>query len=170
MFSAKSLLIVNVLFVACQALALDYPDNEIAPIEDAFDLEKDNTVIVQGVDNIDNFQKEHPELTLEELDVLSNVRGQMVYTLGNRAAGDRLVGKAARKQTWSTKQNVKIQLTYPSRGVGAMVTYVHIVVNQSTKLGRAYVVKGGLHQHQIGIVVEAYKTKFVDYHVEIYGI
>lgn len=130
MFSAKSLLIVNVLFVACQALALDYPDNEIAPIEDAFDLEKDNTVIVQGVDNIDNFQREHPELTLEELDVLSNVRGQMVYTLGNRAAGDRLVGKAARKQTWSTKQNVKIQLTYPSRGVGAMVTYVHIVVNQ----------------------------------------
>lgn len=45
-------------------------------------------------------------------------------------SGDRLVASGGQNQTYASPHNVQIQLTYPSQGYGAQVTYVAIVVNQ----------------------------------------
>lgn len=43
---------------------------------------------------------------------------------------DRLVASGGQNQTWASPHNANIELTYPSQGYGAAVTYVAIVVNQ----------------------------------------
>lgn len=136
MFVLKSLIIAAMLSVACRAFAVDYNENAIMQIGDLFDVEKNNTILVQTIESVKRFQELHPELTIDEMDMMSNVKGQVVYTLGVRMRGDRLVGTATKNQSWPRPQNVSIQLTYPSQGVGAMVTYVYIVINQvrSTEL------------------------------------
>lgn len=83
--------------------------------------------------------------------------------------GDRLVAHGAQKQSWPQPHNVATTLSYPSNGVGAQVTYVAIQVNQSTNLGQAYILTGGIHQRSISIVVEAYNTIYMNYVAAIYG-
>lgn len=72
-------------------------------------------------------------------------------------------------QSWAQPHNVATTLSYPPSGVGAQVTYVAIQVNQSTNLGQAYILKGGIHQRTISIVVEAYNTLYMNYVAAIYG-
>lgn len=43
---------------------------------------------------------------------------------------DRLVASGGQNQSWPSPHNVEIQLTYPSQGYGAAVSYIAIVVNQ----------------------------------------
>lgn len=50
-----------------------------------------------------------------------------------KISGDRLVAQGGQNQTYPSPHNVQIQLTYPSQGYGAAVTYVAIVVNQVRK-------------------------------------
>lgn len=54
-------------------------------------------------------------------------------TLFFQHVGDRLVAQGGQNQTYPSPHNVQIQLTYPSQGYGARVTYVAIVVNQVEK-------------------------------------
>lgn len=44
--------------------------------------------------------------------------------------GDRLVASASSNQQWSVSQNVTQKLNYPRTGVGAIITYVEIIVDQ----------------------------------------
>ena len=44
--------------------------------------------------------------------------------------GDRLVGTGSANQRWNRPQNVRATLNYPSNGMGAVVTYLEISVNQ----------------------------------------
>lgn len=41
---------------------------------------------------------------------------------------------------------------------------------QTSNFGQAYVIKGGLHQRSIAIVVEAYTTNFLNYDAQVYGV
>lgn len=41
---------------------------------------------------------------------------------------------------------------------------------QTSNFGQAYVVKGGLHQRIISVVVEAYNTYFLNYDAQFYGV
>ncbi|XP_065073452.1 uncharacterized protein LOC135697597 [Ochlerotatus camptorhynchus] len=121
------------------------------------------------VQDIDAYKAAHPELDVVPLEASRNARQQIVYTLGNRVSGDRLVATNQDGQSWSTLQDVSLDLSYPQSGVGAVVSYVQVVVNQSSNQGRGYVVSGGIGQRYIRLVIEAYSTSYFNFNAQIYG-
>lgn len=81
-----------------------------------------------------------------------------------------MVANGSDKKSWHSPQNVSTTLTYPSTGgYGAYLTYVIVHCDQSSNLGRAYVVHGGVYQHFIQIVVEANVTTYFNYSALFYG-
>ncbi|XP_037026520.1 uncharacterized protein LOC119067559 [Bradysia coprophila] len=101
----------------------------------------------------------------------SEVHGVMMYTLGKRVRGDKLVASSAKNQTWAQYQDIKSNMTYPANGVvGRNLTYVEIQVNQTSNLGQAYVVRGGVNQRFITIIVEAYRTMYFNFKTSFYGL
>lgn len=44
--------------------------------------------------------------------------------------GDRLLAQDQAQQQWSTPQNVNKNLYYPQHGIGAVITYLEISVDQ----------------------------------------
>lgn len=99
-----------------------------------------------------------------------NLHGIIRYTIGARSSADRLVASGSQNNAWPTAHNAAVQLHYPQQGVGATVTYVEASVNQTSNLGRAYVISGGINQHSISVVVEAYDTLLFNIVASIYGI
>lgn len=63
-----------------------------------------------------------------------------------------------------------LRLNYPAAGTGAVITYLEIVVDQTSDKGRAYVTSGGIGQRSIGVIVEALSTVQFTYVATIYGI
>jgi len=131
-----------------------------------------------------------------------------------RFAGDRLLASDSNRQNWSTLQDVKLNLNYPPSGIGPVITYLEVIVDQvilelglaksatganeqntravqtlprpieikssieeivklnkfqSSNLGNAYVVSGGIGQRRIAVVVEAKQTLYFHYQAAVYG-
>lgn len=133
-------------------------------------------VTVETIPDLEAFRKANPDLHIapltprsEQLTEGGSTRQVITYTVGSHAAGERLVGMASNQQSWSTLQDVKLELQYPTAGVGAVVTYVEVVVNQSSSTGRGYIVSGGVGQRNIRLIIEAYNTLFFNYNAAIYG-
>lgn len=55
---------------------------------------------------------------------------KITYNLGKRVAGDRIIASNSVVQQWTTPQNVSQTLTYPRIGVGSVITYVEVIVEQ----------------------------------------
>lgn len=92
------------------------------------------------------------EKLLQTLQKSDAVRSQIRYTLGRRVSGewkyftltwlryqfffirapigDKLVAVNSASQSWPTLQDVKLTLTYPRTGTGAVVSYVEVLVEQ----------------------------------------
>ncbi|XP_053678030.1 uncharacterized protein LOC128728431 [Anopheles nili] len=133
-------------------------------------------VSIETVSDIREYRKAHADLTIEPLAVRSvvnqaggNNRKQIVYTLGARFSGDQLVAISSGGKSWTSPQDIKLNLQYPTTGVGASVTYVEVIVDQSSELGQGYVVSGGVGQRFIQLVIEAYNTVYFNYSAAIYG-
>lgn len=62
----------------------------------------------------------------------------MFSTLIFFRSDDRLVAQGGQNQSFPQPHNVEIQLTYPSQGYGAAVSYVAIVVNQVNNKNELY--------------------------------
>lgn len=130
-------------------------------------------VTIETVPDIDAFIRANPELTVVELPStkaeVAQSRHQIVYTLGYHIANERLIGLSSDNKSWSTPQNVKLDLQYPTAGTGGVVSYVEVVVNQSTPSGSGYLVSGGVGQRYVRLVIEAYGTTYFNYVAAIYG-
>ncbi|XP_055612568.1 uncharacterized protein LOC129759151 [Uranotaenia lowii] len=126
---------------------------------------------IQVVEDIAAFRAANPAIKLipMELSQTKNARQQITYTVGNRQSGDRLVSVNQDSASWPTLQDVKLTLSYPVSGVGAVVTYVEIVVQQSSNKGRGYVVAGGVGQRFIQVIIEANATSYFSYSAQIFG-
>ncbi|XP_055540345.1 uncharacterized protein LOC129727011 [Wyeomyia smithii] len=125
---------------------------------------------IEVVQDIAAFKAANPDVDLIPMEVARSPRQQFVYTLGGRVNGDRLVGSLQDGQSWSILQDIALTLRYPQSGVGAVVSYVQVVVNQSSNLGQGYVVAGGIGQRYIQMVIEAYRTSYFNYNAQIYGL
>uniref|UniRef100_A0A182MBD2 Uncharacterized protein n=1 Tax=Anopheles culicifacies TaxID=139723 RepID=A0A182MBD2_9DIPT len=140
------------------------------------DVTSSVAVSVETIPDLEAFRKANPDLQIvplaaraERVKVAGTTRQLITYTVGSHTSADRLVGLASNQQSWSTPQDVKLDLQYPTAGVGAVVTYVEVTVNQSSSAGRGYIVSGGIGQRNIRIVIEAYGTLFFNYEAAIYG-
>lgn len=125
---------------------------------------------IDAVRNVAVFHAGGPELSNHISEETKKVGQQVIYSLGQRVAGDRLVSTKQENKSWPTMQDVTLSLSYPQSGVGAIVTYVQVIVKQSTNIGKGYVVAGGIGQRFIHMMIEAYSTTFFNYSVQIYGL
>lgn len=88
-----------------------------------------------------------------------------------KSLGDSLQATDSHQAQWGSPQNVRSTLKYPRAGIsiGAYVTYVQIDIEQSTNLGRAYFIEGGIGQRRATIIIEAEQTLYYSYRAYIYG-
>lgn len=150
----KSLLLLAIFFAAAQAVDLN-----------------SSGVKVEVVESIDVYLKANPNVTLTELNLNRNARmNQNWYTLGSRLTGDRLVAINNDWAQYPSKQNLNLNIFYPTSGIGAVLSYVQILIIQDNgTFGRGYVTSGGIGQRYIQIVVEAWNTAFIRYDYSLYG-
>lgn len=120
----------------------------------------DSNVNVAVVHNLTTFLSENPDVKIlhplirEQLSDGASPKIQINYRLGNRISGecikfvvaevkvrkinilifwisgDRLVATANGGNQWPSPQDVKLTLTYPRSGVGNVVTFIQILVEQ----------------------------------------
>lgn len=107
--------------------------------------------------------------------------------------GDRVVATNNGKRQWSSPQSVALTLYYPVSGTGAIVSFAEVTIDQvctaiqsiqwaqsilpkmallysqSSNIGQAYVVDGGIGQRRLTVVVEAYNTVRLNHNASIYG-
>nr|ABI20163.1 14.5 kDa salivary protein [Phlebotomus duboscqi] len=122
------------------------------------------------VEDVDEFVRANPGVTLTKLDNVRTARA-IHNSLGQRVSGDRLVARNQDSASWGSLQNVQLTVNYPANGgYGAVVSYVSILVDQTSNLGNGYVLYGGIGQRQIGILIEARNTYTFSYIAEIYGL
>ncbi|XP_035918640.1 uncharacterized protein LOC118516900 [Anopheles stephensi] len=133
-------------------------------------------VTVETIPDLEAFRKANPDLhtapltpRTEQVTEAGSTRQVITYSVGAHAAGERLVGISSDQLSWPTPQDVQLEVRYPTAGVGAVVTYVEVQVNQSSSTGRGYIVSGGVGQRNIRLVIEAYNTLFFHYQAAIYG-
>jgi hypothetical protein len=138
----------------------------------ASDQTKAAEVKVIVVNNITDYIQSNPNATLIPMKMSRQARlNQNWYTLGARSSGDRLVAINNGWAQYPSKQNVELSIWYPTSGVGAILTYVQILMTQDTgTYGRGYVTAGGIGQRFIQIVVEAWNTAYVRYDYSLFGI
>ncbi|XP_031628629.1 uncharacterized protein LOC116344295 isoform X2 [Contarinia nasturtii] len=152
-------------FTVCLILAIAMNSSE-------FSAESLDSNIVQDLSTLWNEDKAvvalYP-LIKEKLSDNESTKLQINYRLGNRIAGDRLVATAAGSNSWTSAQDIKLTLNYPKTGIGSIVTYLQVIVEQSTNIGRGYVTSGGIGQRQITVVIEGNQTLYFKYNAEIYG-
>ncbi|XP_058443114.1 uncharacterized protein LOC131425321 [Malaya genurostris] len=125
---------------------------------------------ISAVKNIVVFEVNDQRGNTIVLDDDESVKATKVYYLGTRIAGDNLVAVDGYNMTWPSPHDVVLKLTYPRSGVGAVVTYVQITVVQSTNVGKAVLVAGGIGQRFFQINVEAYSTYLFNYSLQVYGL
>jgi hypothetical protein len=129
---------------------------------------------VKIIKNITEFRNANPSLKIVELKSSKSPNprlNQIVYTLGNRYSGDRLVSADSNWAAYPSKQNLELRIWYPVNGAGAIITFVQVNVSQDNgTTGRGYVVYGGIGQRSIQVLVEAWNTAYIDYRYSIYGI
>lgn len=133
---------------------------------------KTSGVKVEVVESIALYLKANPNVTVTALELNRNARlNQNWYTLGSRLTGDRLVAMDNGWAQYPSKQNLELKVWYPTNGVGAVLTYVQILITQDNgTYGRGYVTSGGIGQRYIQVVVEAWNTAFIRYDYALYGL
>ncbi|XP_055843932.1 uncharacterized protein LOC129910536 [Episyrphus balteatus] len=113
---------------------------------------------------ISTFPYETTEIVVDEVD--ANLR----YTFGKRVKNDRLVSQNTDKSYWPSPQNVTLILQYPGSGQGAIVTFVEVIVNQSSNIGAGRIIAGGIGMRSIASIIEGNRTYWFNYSANIYGI
>lgn len=116
--------------------------------------------IVTVIPNMSEFLDKHPGADLTPLELVNNADEDAparpaitrTYRIGFRIAGkklrliknysmnlieslcilsgDRLLAQDQAQQSWVTPQDVNVNLSYPQRGIGAVITYLEVVVDQ----------------------------------------
>jgi hypothetical protein len=90
-------------------------------------------VKIAVVENIKDYLQANPNATLIPMKMARQARlNQNWYTLGFRLQGDRLVAIDNGWAQYPSKQNVELSVYYPRSGVGALITYVQILMTQDT--------------------------------------
>lgn len=129
-------------------------------------------VKVEVVKSIQEYLQANPNVTITEMKIDRQARlNQNWYTLGGRQSGDRLLAIDNGWAQYPSKQNLELTIWYPTSGVGAILTYIQILLTQDNgTYGRGYVVSGGIGQRYVRIVVEAWNTAYIRYDYSLYGI
>lgn len=80
-----------------------------------------------------------------------------------------MIGMVSKSYVWSTPHNVTQRIAYPPPKFEAQITYVEIAVNQTSNIGQARIISGGLNQYHIGVEIKSNNTNSFEYKASFYG-
>lgn len=81
--------------------------------------------------DVNNLLRSNPQLKATPLTRVATTRSNQIrYTAGARSSIDRLVGINSNSIYYGSLRDVELTVTYPRVGLGSVVTFVDIVVNQ----------------------------------------
>lgn len=81
-----------------------------------------------------------------------------------------MVGFESRHVQFPVENNVVLTVNYPEPGVsGKRITTIIINVNQTSTMGKAFILEGGWDRNFVKFYVEANRTTLFDYDYKIYG-
>lgn len=128
---------------------------------------------VKLLKDVDKFVRAKPDATITKFDTPRKGRDKHTkhYVKGERVPGDRLVLYETDSFSFESLQSVAVPVIYPiDSDYGAVVSYVNVSVNQTSELGDAFFVYGGIGEREIGFIISAVDTNKLSYIVEIYGV
>lgn len=94
---------------------------------------------INVVESLAEFLNANPGVKLQPLMKEEKTDGpspyiQLIHRAGGRISGDRFLAADQGSQSWSSPQDVQLNLNYPKSGIGAIVTFIEIIVDQVTIL------------------------------------
>lgn len=158
----KSVILVAILLVIAQPGSGSYPKA------------KDLGLFyeIRTVQNIGKYLREHPGTTTTALKFKgTGKKGENLYTLGARQAGDQLLDWTIGEMESNPSKDVEMDLAYPKPNiVASKITHLRVLLHQeSGKPGRAYIVSGGVGQRNFHVIIEALKPIHIKYDISLYG-
>ncbi|XP_055837159.1 uncharacterized protein LOC129905655 [Episyrphus balteatus] len=91
------------------------------------------------------------------------------YTFGKRTSKDDCVDWNGSTAKYRTPRNVQQNVRYPLAGIGKVITYIQIDVDDSSNNQRVYITSGGIGERNVAFVIESKNTLYFTYYYRIYG-
>lgn len=96
-----------------------------------------------------------------------NLYEQKWYIGGNRVQGDSIKLETYDKHSFEESKDFVLELRVPPQNF--YITHISCLVEQSSSIGRAYVVDGGVGKDYMTLVFEAKRTTYFYYRVYLFG-
>lgn len=99
---------------------------------------------------------------------MTNLDEQKWYIGGRRVQGDSFKSDTSDKYDFAESRDFHLELKFPKQN-DFYITHVSCLVEQSSSLGRAYIVDGGIGYNFMTLVFEAKRTQYFYYIIYIFG-
>lgn len=97
-----------------------------------------------------------------------NLEEQKWYIGGQRITGDSFKSETSDKYDFPDTRDFHLELKFP-RQSEFYITHVSCLVEQSSSIGRAYIVDGGIGYNYMTLIFEAKRTTYFYYRIYIFG-
>lgn len=87
----------------------------------------------------------------------------------SKKIGDQLADQQEDSDDFPAARDVEATISYPTSSTGLTLTYINILVEQSSEDGKAYVTQGGINQKFADILVIANATTHYAHSGAFYG-
>lgn len=90
------------------------------------------------------------------------------YIGGDRINGDKFRYQMYDNYEFPELRDFSLEITFPSQNE-FYITQVMIFAQQSSTIGRAYIIDGGIGYTHMRLIIEARRTKFFNYNLQLFG-
>lgn len=143
-----------------------------------FGKDYNHSILVNFIDEHDaklydesKFPQHYPGLCAFYFSTLGDVtylEEQKWYIGGKRVQGDSFKTDTANKYDFPETRDFHLELKFPKQN-DFYITHISCLVEQSSSIGRAYIVDGGIGLNFMNLVFEAKRTRYFYYIVYVFG-
>ncbi|XP_002107314.2 uncharacterized protein LOC6726354, partial [Drosophila simulans] len=112
----------------------------------------------------------NPDTQLTEMNKVKHSKGNIVFTAGERASGDRLIVNHYDDENFPSAKDVEVLMSYPAgASTGVTLTSIEVYVDMAADDAGGYLTKGGIGQTNVEILLTSNQTRSFVYETFIYG-
>ncbi|EDV46598.1 uncharacterized protein Dere_GG18116 [Drosophila erecta] len=112
----------------------------------------------------------NPDIQLNEMNKVKHSKGNIVFTAGERASGDRMIVNHFDGDSLTSAKDVEVLMSYPAgASTGVTLTSIEVYVDMMADDAGGYLTKGGIGQTHVEILLTSNLTRSFVYETFIYG-
>ncbi|XP_055915432.1 uncharacterized protein LOC129948454 [Eupeodes corollae] len=120
-----------------------------------------------------SYQSLNPQAKFDLFNKIRHVKGNIIFSKGQRIAGDRLLSNHLDSEQFSKPEDVEVLLHYPAAGEGNTITFVEVLADPDVSAEDANTGfiqgTGGINNKTFKMLVQCKRTEHFAYEVFIYG-